>query len=211
MQRQFFLLAAREDGAADPALLVAETPQLDARARMDIYANMFIWRQVDALRDDFPQLAERLGGDFYAFAEAYLREHPSTRPSLSELGAQLPAFALRRRPELAQLAALEWARARVFEEPDLPYLERLPPVAEADLPLVRLRFVPALRLLENAVVWKKDFEVFHAPIDQAEARALSLAMAGEPLGAVCEAFDGVEAAFRAISSWFAEGFVREAA
>ena len=49
------------------------------------------------------------------------------------------------------------------------------------------------------------------PIDQDEARALALAQSGAPLGAVCEAFverpDAVEAAFRAISSWFAEGWV----
>ncbi|TMB06491.1 MAG: hypothetical protein E6J66_19265 [Deltaproteobacteria bacterium] len=60
-------------------------------------------------------------------------------------------------------------------------------------------------------VWRKGFEVLHAPIDQDEARALALAQSGESLGAVCEAFverpDAVEAAFRAISSWFAEGWV----
>jgi hypothetical protein len=104
-----------------------------------------------------------------------------------------------------------------------------------------LRFVPALRLLELGhdleslwqaleagapvgppsprrvaiAVWRKGFEVFHASVESDEAMALSLARSGEPLGVVCDAFasrpDAVEAAFRAISSWFAEGWIlREA-
>jgi len=205
MQREFWRLAARDPGAGDPAAFVAGTPELDARARVDIYADMFIWRQIDVLREDFPRLAEKLGDDaFYALAESYLRAHPSTHASLSELGAQLPGFVP---PELRELATLEWARAQIFEEPDAVPLERLQPVGEDELPLVKLRFVPALRLLGSTAVWKKDFEVRHATLDDAEARALELAMAGQPLGVVCEAFDGVEAAFRAISSWFAEGFI----
>jgi hypothetical protein len=105
------------------------------------------------------------------------------------------------------------------------------------LPQVRLRFVPALRVVplrhdltalwraledgappvpvsprqESVAVWRREFEVFHEAIDADEARALGLALSGEPLGVVCEAFaqrpDAVEAAFRAISSWFAERWI----
>jgi hypothetical protein len=207
---------------------------------------MFIWRQVDALRDDFPKLGLLLGeGPFYAMAEGYLREHPSRHASLSELGRELPAF-LRAwsgegaRADLADLASLEWARAKVFEaanvEPAPP--ERLRAIGADELPQLRLRFVPALRVLElehdlaalwhalegsapvgppsprdqSVAVWRKGFEVLHAPIEDDEAHALTLARSGEPLGVVCEAFaersDAVEAAFRAISSWFAEGWTR---
>ena len=210
IQRQFYALAAGEQG--DASAFVAGTPELGAQERVQIYANMFVWRQIDALRDDFTLLAEQLGDHgFYSFAEKYLREHPSTHASLSELGAHMPEFVRRERPELFDAALLDWTRAKVFEEPDVPYLERLPPMSEDDLPLATLRFVPAVRVIGGTVVWKKDFEVFHAQIEPAEARALSLAMEGHPLGVVCDVFDSVEAAFRAISSWFAEGFIREAA
>lgn len=248
MQRLFYQLAARAPGseAIDPAELVVGTPALGARARVGIYADMFLWRQIDALREDFPKLALLLGdGPFYRMAESYLGQHPSRHPSLSELGRELPA-ALRGwqgeglRADLADLAALEWARTEVFEEANL---ESAPPaqlyaLAAGELPLVRLRFVPALRVVhlshdlaavwqaledgapagppsprpETVVVWRKDFEVFHAAIDADEARALGQALSGEPLGVVCEAFaerpDAVEAAFRAVSSWFAEGWIR---
>jgi len=248
MQRLFHQLATRAPGseAIDPAALLAGTPALDATARVRIYADMFIWRQIDALRDDFPKLALLLGdGPFYAMAEEYLQTHPSRHASLSELGRELPSF-LRAwsgegaRADLADLAALEWTRAKVFEEanvePALP--EQLRAIGAGELPQLRVCFVPALRVLdlghdlqplwqaleegappgppsprhESIAVWRKGFDVLHAPIDDDEAQALTLARSGEPLGVICEAFaerpDAVEAAFRAISSWFAEGWIR---
>ena len=96
MQRLFHQLASRAPGseAIDPALLFTGTAELDSSARIGIYADMFIWRQIDALRDDFPKLARVLGaGPFYAMAEDYLREHPSRHASLSELGRELPTDA----------------------------------------------------------------------------------------------------------------------
>jgi hypothetical protein len=248
MQRLFHQLATRAPGSEsiDPAVLLAGTPALDSRARIGIYADMFIWRQIDALRDDFPKLALLLGdGPFYATAEDYLRAHPSRHASLSELGREVPAFLCSwsgegARADLADLAALEWARAKVFEEanvePATP--ERLRLIGADELPQLRLRFVPALRVLdlghdlkplwqaleegappgppsprhESIAVWRKRFDVLHAPIDDDEAQALTLARSGESLGVVCEAFaerpGAVETAFRAISSWFAEGWIR---
>src|ERR1051325_3527197 len=112
MQREFWKLAARE-GGTDPAGFIASSPELGARERIDIYANMFIWRQVDALREDFPRLAGKVGdGAFYQLAEAYLRAHPSTNASLTELGRHLPDYL--NDPELAELAKGEWASAKVF-------------------------------------------------------------------------------------------------
>lgn len=248
MQELFYRLAARAPGsdAIDPAALLAGTAALDARARIGIYADMLIWRQIDALRDDFPKLAMLLGDEaFHALAEEYLEAHPSQHASLSELGRRLPEFLAGwsgqgARADLADLAMLEWARAKVFEEANV---DAAPPdflraLSAEELPGLRLRFVPALRVIplrhdlggmwqaleafalppaplprqESVAIWRKDFEVLHAPIDADEARAFALARSGEPLGIVCEAFaersDAVEAAFRAISSWFAERWIR---
>ncbi len=248
MQRSFYQLAARASGseAIDPAALVVGTPALDASARVGIYADMFIWRQIDALRDDFPKLSLLLGdGAFYALGEEYLREHPSRNASLSELGRDLPGFLADwsgegARTDLADLASLEWTRAKVFEEANVEAEppEQLRAFAADELPRMRLRFVPALRVVplrydltalwqsledgeppgapspheESVAVWRKEFEVFHASLDADEEQALAMARAGELLGTVCEAFaqrpDAVEAAFRAISSWFADGWIR---
>ena len=116
---------------------------------------MFIWRQIDSLRDDFPKLALLLGdGPFYAMAEEYLKGHPSRHASLSELGRELPEF-LRgwsgegARADLADLASLEWSRASIFQETNVEALppERLRAIGCGELPRIRLSFVPALRVL----------------------------------------------------------------
>src|SRR5258708_12679945 len=94
MQRLFHQLATRAPGseAVDPSAFLAGTPALDARARVGIYADMFIWRQIDALRDDFPKLSLLLGGgSFYSMPEAYLRAHPPRHASLSALAFPPPA------------------------------------------------------------------------------------------------------------------------
>ncbi len=168
-----------------------------------------------------PKLAALLGDErFLALAEAYAREHPSDRPDLGQFGRHLPAFLLRfparERADLADLAALEWARSEVFfEAPALPVSRDALAVLRPDSFLdARLQLVPALRVLaldhdaatlwrrledgEQAdapianpsavVVWREGFEVFHGRIELDEARALEAARAGDPLASVCAEF-----------------------
>jgi hypothetical protein len=240
VQERFFELATRAPGARPAAECFVSTPDLSAEERLDIYANMFVWRQIDSLREDFPKLARLLDDEgFYATAERYLRAHPSTHPSLAQLGRHFASFLAESPdppPEIADLAALEWARCEVFEEahvraatPDL--------VGGPDPGQIVLRTVPALRLLSlrhdivplwrdledgNAAplprpqptavaVWRKEFAVFHTALAPDEAVALRRAMSGATLGEVCEAFaereDAVQAALSAVASWFAEEWI----
>ncbi len=247
VQELFHAFATRSPAAAgrDPAEAFVGTHALPAAERLAIYANMYLWRQVDALREDFPKLVAVLGDEgFYVLAEGYVREHPSDHPSLSKLGRRVTDHLLRHpvaRPDLPDLARLEWARAEAFEAEDVPLAEidSLRDIPPAELPDVRLSFAPAVRLLHlehdapalwravedgtapppprraevDVAVWRKELEVFHAVLAADEARAVERAMAGEPFGAVCEPFaereDAVDAAFRAVASWFAEGWVRK--
>jgi len=240
LQVRFWELATRTPGARPAADCFVSTPELSAGQRLDIYANMFIWRQIDALREDFPKLAQLLGDEgFYATAEKYVRAHPSTHPSLGQLGRQFASFLAESpgpRPDLADLAALEWARCEVFEEAHVrgatPDLVRGPDPAQ-----IVLRTVPALRLLSlrhevvplwkdledgNAAplprpqstavaVWRKGFVVFHTGLAPDEALALRRAMSGATLGEICEAFadraDAVQTALSAVASWFAEEWI----
>ncbi len=86
-QELFWRFATRAFALREAGEVFVGTDELGAQERLQIYANMFIWRQIDAIRDDFPKLAALLGDEgFYQMAEQYLAAHPSTHPSLSRLG-----------------------------------------------------------------------------------------------------------------------------
>jgi hypothetical protein len=246
-QALFHAFATRSPAVAgrDPEEAFVGTPALPAAERLAIYADMYLWRQVDALREDFPKLVALLGDEgFYALADGYVRAQPSEHPSLSKLGRRVAEYLVDHpagRVDLPDLARLEWARAEAFEAEDVPLagIDSLRAVAPTDLPEVRFAFAPAVQLLHldhdspalwraiedgatlppprraevHVAVWRKELEVFHAVLATDEGRAVERAMAREPFGAVCEPFagrdDAVDTAFRAVASWFAEGWVRK--
>jgi hypothetical protein len=221
-QALFHAFATRspEVSGHDPGEAFVGTPALPAAERLAIYANMYCWRLIDALREDFPKLVAALGDDgFCALAAGYVREHPSEEPSLSKLGRRVADYLVRHpagRPDLPDLAQLEWARAEAFEAEEVPLagIDSLRAVPLAELPHVRIALAPSVRLLRlehdapalwraiedrtalrppcrskvDVAVWRKEFEVFHAVLDADEARAVERAMGGGPLGAVCEPF-----------------------
>ncbi|HEV8201297.1 MAG TPA: DNA-binding domain-containing protein [Candidatus Polarisedimenticolia bacterium] len=146
--------AGKADASAIESFLGGDE-RLPAAERLDIYANMYFFRLLDCLREDFPRLATALGEErFHNLATDYLLAHPSANPSLRYLGERLPAFfaghALARQSAcLADLTVLEWTRADLFDAADARALGRddVAPLAGAhggDLPL---RTVPAFRLL----------------------------------------------------------------
>lgn len=225
-QAAFRALATRGEapGVAAEDFLVG-SPAFPAGERIAIYADMYSWRLADALREDYTKLAAVLGDErFFALAEAYASEHPSDDPDLGRFGRYLPSFLLRfpgsERPDLHDLAALEWARSEVFfEAPTTPVgREALAALDPAAFSRARLEPVPALRVLRlehdvlttwrhledgeaagpvlavptSLAVWRAGFDVFHARIETDEARALELAWAGAPLATVCGAFTGGE-------------------
>ncbi len=178
---------------------------------------------------------EALCGDYLA---AHPSEHHDIGRLGRRLPAFLRLHPDPGRPELPDLAELERARDEVFFEAEAAPAPRealaaLPPEAFA---AARLRMVPALRLLALAhdaaaawrgpegdgspparagpvalAVWRTGFEVVHGPLDADEGAALASALAGEPLAAVCAAFEGRDdpggAAASALASWLAEGWI----
>jgi hypothetical protein len=199
----------------------AGTPGHPAVERVAIYADMYRWRLVEALREAFPKLARHLGDErFAALGEDYLRRHPSRHHDVGQVGRHLAAFLRRHpdreRPDLADLAELEWARQEVFFAPPA---EPAGPDAFAGLDAgafaaTRVVLSPALRvlILDHAVaplwrrledgeapdppspgtspvaVWRSGFEVFHAPLALDEAVALVGAACGDSMAVICAAF-----------------------
>ena len=202
--------------------IVQPSARLSPHQRVQIYAEMYFWRQVDALKEDFPKLAALLGEEEFAhLAEGYLKTYPSQHPSLGRLGRKLAQFISEQagehvRPDLADLAALEWARAEVFVEGDAPCApsaaftqlspERFGQARCRMSPAIRVLFLrrnpmPLWRAIENGeelpepisvpqqlLVWRKGWAVYHAAVDVEEARALERARQGRTLGEICEAF-----------------------
>jgi len=136
------------------ALFTGDTG-LPALERLDIYANMYFYRLLDCLAEDFPKVLAAVGpARFHNLVTDYLLRHPSRHPSLRYLGQRLPQFiashaGLAESPHLADLARLEWARADIFDAPDAPPLSRdalarLPQDRSGD---ARFTLIPAFALL----------------------------------------------------------------
>jgi hypothetical protein len=234
-------------GEADPALtaVVPPTPTLDPAARIDVYQGMYVRRLHEVLREDFPKLAEALGDELETLTRGYLARHPSVHPSVRHLGTRLAEFletdaVARTRPWLPDLARLERARVDAFDAPDaVPLrasdLAAVPPEAWADL---RFEMIPALDVLRSrwpihAVwaapldapaarptvlrVWRQDFTVFHAALDDVEDAAFAAVRRGETFGAVCEVVAEYVEAERAAAEagallvrWIEDGLVARA-
>ena len=237
LQGAFWRSIAREPGAApvpDPLLLetVPPTPTLAPAERVHVYAGMYLWRLVDALREDFPKLATVLGDDGFAdLARGYIRAHPSTEPSIRHLGRALPDFLAGYQPAyLADLARLEWTRLQVFDAPDATPLTaaELRRVAAAEWPDLRFTLVPACARLVTAWpvhrlwadpttalaparsvlrVWREGFIVFHAAMDTVEEQAFDRLVAGEAFAAICEGFDDPAAAAALLLRWVEDGII----
>ncbi|MGE4095981.1 MAG: DUF2063 domain-containing protein [Candidatus Binatia bacterium] len=164
LQSRFFYSIARPTSADndewqgfDSALLrlVRSHGALSAEARLDIYAQMYCARLLDALQEDFPRVAAVVGEErFRAVGRHYLRRHPSTQPSLRYLGRAFAEFLSTQSlthsfPFLPDLARLEWHRLEVFDAVDTALLrvtdlQAIPAEAWATL---RLRLIPAVHLL----------------------------------------------------------------
>jgi hypothetical protein len=191
---------------------------------VDIYANMYFYRLRDALKEDFPKTLGIIGEDrFHNLVTDYLLVHPSSHWSMRYAGLHLPGFLkghplLETYPFLADLAAVEWAHADLFQMEDTRALSReelaaVPPERWGDL---RFRVSPAWALLEAAwdvagmwealergegtdgarrgkqhlLVWREGFDVEHAPVADDEAEALSALGAGRTFGEICEGLAG---------------------
>jgi len=213
-------------GAAPLGAWIAASEDQQAAERLGIYAHMYFARLRDSLRDDYAGVARVAGYTaFEALAVRYLVQHPSNNPSLRYHGRHFPAFLAAQlnaapaalRTDLADLAALEWARIEAFDaEAGTPLasceLAKLDAEAWADLPLVLLpccRVVetkhavtalwlsaerdeeppPPQRSDERVLVWRRGFGVYHRKVVGDEARALALLARPATFGELCALFD----------------------
>jgi hypothetical protein len=219
---------------AGPLRVIAPSATLAPVERLGIYSGMYVARLVDALRENFPRTAAVLGDERFAeVARAYLRRHPSTHPSVRNVGRALPAYlAAADVPGfVAELARLEWLRLEVFDAPDTPVLRRedLAAVAPEDWPALRFEPVAALETLVTrwAVhrlwkdeerttcernpaalrIWREGFLVYQTAMEPDEERALARVRSGECFAAVCEGFEDATAPAALLLRWVEDGIL----
>ena len=111
------------------AALVDGDERLSAEARVDVYADMYFYRLLEVLKEDYPATLAVLGeANFHNLITAYLIEHRPSEPSVRGAGKFLPDF-LRAHPLraevpfVADLAMLERAITEVFCAADVTLLE----------------------------------------------------------------------------------------
>ena len=243
------LAAERSMPAGGLDALVLGDDRLSAEDRVDIYANMYFYRLLEVLKEDFPATLRVLGDDnFHNLATGYLLEYPPTEPSVHSCGRHLAEFLhnhpLRNdAPYVADLAALERAVVEVFHGPDAVALEaeQLRAIAPEKWPALVMRTHPAVQILKleyrvaelaraveeerewkpaaasavEAIVWRRNAQVFYRDLEKVEQRALAAARGGVKFEKICElvaedrdaAKDPVEEVNRLLARWLADGIL----
>jgi hypothetical protein len=154
----------------DLEAVIVGDQRLSAVERLDVYANMYFYRILDVLREEFPRVVAAVGDvAFHDLVTDFLLAHRPSHPSLREVGTCLPAYLAKHtlglsRPWLFELARLERAHRELFDGEDSPtltldILRTLPADTFAALS-VRLR--PTHALLDSAFAVSKIWDSAHA-------------------------------------------------
>lgn len=141
---------------------IAERAPMARTERLDVYAEGYYSRLLEALQTDYPILAAKLGEDaFMRLTAEYLAEHPSRSYDLNELGRELPSFLaawdeLDEFPWAADLASLERAKTEVFfaRDPEGWSIDALRSLNQSELEALCFEGGTAARLLE--LQWAVD-------------------------------------------------------
>ncbi len=136
--------------------VIAGDDRLSAPERVDIYANMYFYRILEVLNEDFSATLAVLGPErFHNLVTGYLIEYPPAHFSIAYAGEHLGDFLrdhpLREEfPFLADLARLERALIEVFHAADAAPLqaEQMRAIAPEDWPALNLKLPPAHQILE---------------------------------------------------------------
>ncbi|OGQ21429.1 MAG: hypothetical protein A3I05_09055 [Deltaproteobacteria bacterium RIFCSPLOWO2_02_FULL_44_10] len=146
--------------AAIRKLALCELPiqgdhRLSAEERLDIYAQMYFFRLLNCLQEDFPAVRAFLGSESFAHVVAnYVGSFPSEHWSLRYAGARLPDFLKSTEyhqisPFLSDLARFEWQLLDVIDAPDAKLLSqnRLAEISPEMWEKIKFSLLPSCRLL----------------------------------------------------------------
>ena len=138
------------------AQVIAGDDRLSPEERVDIYANMYFYRILDVLKEDFPATLATVGHDrFHNLVTGHLIEYPPEHFSIAYAGKHFADFIeshpMREEfPFLADLARMERALIDVFHADDAAPLDAdaMRAIAPTDWPALKLNRNPATVVLE---------------------------------------------------------------
>lgn len=183
VQKQFQCYLLR--GEIEIERHVVATDKASARQRLAVYGNAYRSRLLEVVAEDFPGLKGLLGVEsFDALGYSYIDACPSAHRSIRWFGRHLSHFLRERapysdRPELAEMAAFEWAQGEVMDADDSPVFsaEQLAAVSPIHWPDMRVILQHALRRLELhwnvPMVWRAICEGSAVPTLKRSAQPLA--------------------------------------
>lgn len=134
---------------------VAANDIATARERLEVYAEAYRLRLLEALGIDFPGLHGLLGDQqFDQAGRAYIDAFPSDNPSIRWFGRHMAEFLsgaapYSNMPMLGEMAAFEWAQGEVLDAADAPLvpMTRVAAIAPDAWPGMRFELHPSMRTL----------------------------------------------------------------
>lgn len=152
---QRFHDAVTGDEISDDALDVVRGDGVSERRRLEVYANAYRIRILDAIAAEQPKIASALGRPrFEALMGRYLAAYPTSKPSLRDAAQHLPRFLdeggfPEGPPWLADIARLERARTEAFDGPEAEPLRRehLAEIPPEEIAFLQLPLVPTAQLV----------------------------------------------------------------
>ncbi|GLQ99548.1 HvfC/BufC N-terminal domain-containing protein [Dyella mobilis] len=209
--------------AADsiPPPVISGNAIASAGDRLAIYQHGYRVRLRDALKIEFGGLQCMAGKAFENLLDKYVAAHPSEHYNIRWYGAGLAAFLdyahpWRNKPQLAEMARLDWAISTAFDaadesSKDIAELSAVPPEAWAGLRLSLQKNLQIVTCLFNAaayrraadrgdtrphlrrfdtprqiLVWRDATTVHYRTLENDEWQVLVAALRGETFAALCE-------------------------
>lgn len=196
--------------------VVLPSKSLSSVERLEIYAYMYYARLLEILGDEYPVTRQLLGDEvFWKACRRFVERNPSRQRTLNHLSDRFPLFLSRhlppgnRRGLATDVARIERAMEDVHDEARaLPLTAAdFASIGAAEWNRVRLRLVPAIRMLElrypandymnavragrkprvprprasHVIVYRRDFRVFRRDQEPAQFRLLAALARGRTL------------------------------
>jgi hypothetical protein len=215
------MLQAVLGGVSTPPAAIQGDAIAGAGARLAIYQRGYRIRLRDALRDEFSGLQCAAGRSFENLLDKYVAAHPSEHYSIRWYGSGLAAFLdyahpWRNKPQLAEMARLDWAISTAFDAADessknVTELSAVPAEAWAGLCLSLQQNLQIMACLFNTMafrraadrgarrphlrrfaaprqvmVWRHATTVHYRQLDDDEWQVLGATMRGASFAGLCD-------------------------